>query len=167
LTKLVIHSKIGAGILLMFLLASMNAWSQTTFFLEKTGRFKHFEYYEGSMISLQIQDSLDVSGRITLLNDREVQIDGLFTFAIESISGVYRERTMLKFLGGGLFGFGALYFGLTGINRTLNKEYPVFLKEALITGPVCMLSGIALLSTKARLFKIGTKWKIKVLDLSI
>jgi hypothetical protein len=84
---------------LMFLLASMNAWSQTTFFLEKTGRFKHFEYYEGSMISLQIQDSLDVSGRITLLNDREVQIDGLFTFAIESISGVYRERTMLKFLG--------------------------------------------------------------------
>lgn len=123
-------------------------------------------YYEGSSITLGMDGKL-VYGSITSLDDSLLTINDEITIPLKEIDYISRPRFWFNFLSPAAKLFGLTYFGLTGFNRLINKQYPVLDGQTfLITG--ILLGGALLLDHFGqRKFQLGEKWQLKVIDLSL
>lgn len=146
------------------LLFSMQLDAQQFLLLSKPGRLKNYKYFIGDHLHIRFQDSLRLSGMITGFQDSLIELNANLKIDPGEIQMVYRERRMLMLLSkASLFG-GLGYFGLTGFNRLINNDAPVYTESSLwISG--AMIGGSFLLRPllykKIRLKKDG--WKLEIL----
>lgn len=151
---------------LFYLMLTYSAPAQTLLVLEKTGKFKTIKYYPGNKIMLKINDTLNVYGRITSLEDSILQINNTIEIELSRINAVYRERSLLQFISKGALVGGLTYFVLTGFNRSLNREYPILPASDIAISAGVMGGAMILSSFKYKQYHLGEKWQLKILDFS-
>ncbi|MCF8233382.1 MAG: hypothetical protein K9G67_04385 [Bacteroidales bacterium] len=147
-----------------FLLLGSQLNAQQFLLLSKPGKLKNYKYFIGDHLHLEIQDSLRMAGVITGFQDSLIELNASLLLHPSDIQIIYRERRMLMFLNkaGLLAGLG--YFGLTGFNRLMNKDAPVYTESSLwISG--ALIGGSFLLRPflykKIRLKQEG--WQLEIL----
>lgn len=151
-------------VLLIFLCG--RALSQKILVLEKTGRFKTHMYYQGSSIAVGLDDKL-VYGVITLIRDSLITVNDNFIFRLNKVKYVSRERFWVNYFSSAARLLGLTYFTLTGFNRLINKQYPVWDSQSLLISGALFVGAVILDFFGYRKISLGEKWQLKIIDLSL
>ncbi len=153
--------------LVLFFFIITNVSSQKFLLLDKTGSLKNIKYFSGDLINLSAYDnSLKLEGKISGFTDSTVFINGESEIPIKNISCIQRERFMIRKITKTLYVFGAAYFVLTGFNRLINKDYPVYDKQSIMISGGIVIAGYLMHLLIFKKYKINGKWKLTILDLS-
>lgn len=154
-------------ILFVIVLGSQDTYAQKLLLLQREGRVRNLKYFQGDIIIIDAYaDTIRIKGRISGLTDSTILIDQKYEIPVDEITSILKKRTMLDFLSRGMGVFGLTYFTLNGFNRWINHEYPIYDKESLMIVTGSLAGYFALSKFKYRKFRIGNKWKIRILDLS-
>lgn len=153
-------------LLICFLLqGSLYSQQESMVVIKSQDRIKNFKYYPGDEIMLKLSnDSIVRDGIITGIRDSSFVLNNSLNIDISGIEEVYREKWFFRFLSESSKMFSLVYFGLTGINRTINKEYPVYDKESLLISISVYAAGILINQLSIRKLKVPGKWKIEILQ---
>ena len=152
-------------ITLFFILIASSAIAQQYLVLEKAGTARNFKYKPGDDITIGMKNSGFVfSGTISAIGDTSFIMDTYTELKFNKIQYVYRARSLMKILPGFLMTAGIGYIALSGVNRTINHEYPILDESILITGAVLVGSSLAIRPLKTRKFDLTDKWRLKTID---
>jgi len=146
------------------LLFGVHLSGQQFLLLSKPGKLKNYKYFVGDQLQLRFQDSLRLTGIITGFQDSLVELNTIIKLDPDNIQIVYRERRMLMVLSKASLLAGVGYFGLTGFNRLINNDTPVYTESSLwISGALIGGSFLLrpLLYKKICLKQDG--WQLKIL----
>lgn len=155
-------------VLIALLICIANAaYCQKLFLLERPGTTKHYIFKTGNRIRLYDGKSMRmIQGDISRISDTMIVINSIEPVSLGSIRAVYRPLTMLHLFSRASTTAGAGYFLLAAINNSVNNDSPVIDRGTLIFSSVTAGLGIATSFIRYRKFAIGTKWRIKVIDLN-
>ncbi len=150
-----------------FLLFHKKATAQKIFAIDKSGRIKRVQYYEGNEIELITKDGLAHNGIIASIKDSSLFINNN-EIKLDSIKCVVRSsRYWLDLFGGTLALAGVGYLSLDSGNRLINDEKPYFHEKAI--GPSLYLVGLGGVFSflSKRKIKIKDRSQVKIIDLRI
>jgi hypothetical protein len=159
----------GIRLLVFILLIPLFLTAQKTLLLEKIGTNRKFYYHAGDKIELRTlqKDSLfkvhlwDITdSTVTLLSMRP------YTIPLRDIKYVYKEFRFPRKLAVNLAIFGGLMVGIISVNHLINNE-SLANKDVLIVPAICFGGSIISFSLSKQRFRIGTRWKFKVLDMPV
>jgi len=142
-------------------------YSQNRAFLavKNTANASNYKYFTGDQIIVRLKnDTLLRKGTITCFYDSSFLINDQTEVQVDRIIMIIRPRFWNHFLSKGLKIFGITYFGLTGLNRSLNHEYPVYEKSTVLTSLVIYSSGILLKALGYKKLKLPVQWRAEVLN---
>ncbi len=155
-------------VLLMLIFLLSQASAQKLLLIRKTNEYKNYKYFENDLITLKLKSEKKRStGFITDMADSSLILNGETLISFHDIEAVYRSRRLVRFAANGLKIFGITYFTLTGFNRALNKQYPVYDIGTLFisigtTGGGYLLN--FLLGSKK--LNLERNWELSILDFS-
>ena len=150
-----------AGILMIAFFVT-NA--QKVLVVEKIGRGRYFSYMEGDMIHLETKKGpFHIQEEIVQIDDTSILVKGNYRISFDNISYIekfYKRRRnngiLLTIAGGALV-------GIISINNALQNK-PVLDPLYLTIGAGLASAGGLWYSLGKRKYRIGKKWKLKVLD---
>ncbi|TSA30400.1 MAG: hypothetical protein D4R67_00495 [Bacteroidetes bacterium] len=151
----------------LIVVTCLSGFAQDLLVLEKTGKRRWFSYQEGDLISLVTKkDALPVHDYIIRLEDSAIVVRGDFRILLDDIHLVERYYRNRKRNGALLMLAGGLLIGITSVNNALHNQ-PVL--DPLFITIGAGLSGIGGLwfSQSLRKYKVGDRWKLKVLTGSL
>ena len=155
-------------ILVLFIMA-VAAFPQKTLLIEKMGRSTRYFYHTGDYLKLRVskQDTL-LKGKLWSIRDSVISVEELrpFDVRLNEIGSVYKRFYFPKKMGKYLVFGSAGIFTIIVINHLLNNE-PVFSPDSFIISGSMLGGGLICLSLSQKRCKIGYRWKIKVLDISV
>ncbi len=149
------------GILMILMLS---ATAQKVLVAEKIGRGRYFSFKEGDMIRLKtINEQFYIYEEIVQVDDSSLLVRGNYRVSLGNISyieQIYRNRKRNGIL---LMVAGGALVAITSINNALHNNQ--------VIDPVYLSIGVGLAATGGlwysagkRKYRIGNKWKLKVLD---
>jgi len=144
------------------------AQSQNILLLESTVKYKNFKFYEGHDIHLKVRidsTSLHVKGVINAIYDSSIIVNYNNIILLKDIEVVYRGRMWTRILSYSAIVVGTGYLVLDSFNRAINKEYPIFDEDTMVTSGIIIGFGLLLIPFREHHYKIGKRWEVKTLVL--
>ncbi|MCK9220089.1 MAG: hypothetical protein PHF97_10230 [Bacteroidales bacterium] len=153
--------------LLIFFSGSMVG--QKYLLVEKIGTSRKYYYQKGNTLKLRVSklDTL-LRGRLWHIGDTSISVMELRSFevSLNDIGSVYKQFSFPRKLGKTFAIGSAAIFSIIVINHLINNE-AVFTPDLfIITGSVGAASLISFSLSQNRC-KIGSKWKLKILDFQV
>lgn len=155
--------------LTFFGLVTWNATAQKTLVVEKIGTGRRYCYHVGDMLKLRVSsDDTLLKGRLWAMTDSVITLSGLrpIDIRLADVSAVYKQFRFPKKLGGYLVIGGLGIFTIIAANHLLNDEQ-VFTTDMYIISGSMIGAGLASLLLSEKKCRIGSRWKIKVLNANI
>lgn len=156
-------------VFVLFFFSPVLIFSQKTLLVEKIGTLRKYTYKIGDPIKLRIsaQDTL-LKGRLWSLQDSTIMVSELrpFTVDIKEIHSVYKQFVFPKKFGKYMLIGSAAIFSIIMVNHLINHEQ-VFTPDLFIIPGSLAGAGLISLSLSQKRCRIGTKWKVKVLNINI
>lgn len=153
-------------LLIVLLMLSEGNLAQRFLLVKRTDKYKNYKYFEGDIISLSaFDDSLNVSGSITCITQKVIIIGDKHSIPISQINSISRPRRLLSFASKGIVLLGLTYFTLTGFNRTINHESPIYDKTSLLTSAGLLAGSYITGLFSRRKIVPGENWEIMMIDL--
>jgi len=150
-------------------LTAVTASAQRTLMVERIGTLRRQLFHEGDAVKFRVSDRDTVlKGRLGQLGADRVSVEGMRTWTVKTdgIRSVYRKYSFPPKLGASLATAGAGYFLIIGINHLLNGEQVFTNDMAILTGSLIGAGGICF-SIQQKRYRIGDRWKIKILEINI
>jgi hypothetical protein len=158
-------SKLLYIIILSFL--SFNGISQKTLLVEKIGKPAKYYYHSGDKIKLKaLGVKSTLKGTIGAIGDSSFILKETFSDTIvrlKDIQCVYKQRSFPKKFGIRLCEFGGVIFAVMVFNNLVNDS-PAFNQYVFIVSGSFVGAGLISLAFSERPCKIGSKWKVKIMD---
>lgn len=146
------------------LLFSLPGLSQRIMLLEKLGHGKWYRYEMGDDITVQrFRDEERFTGTITSVSDTGFTVDMSTVISIKEVEYVWRKYPARKKRGNYLMIAGGILVGITTINNAANNNTvidPVY----VAVGAGISAAGLLWRSYSQPRYKVGSRWKLKVLD---
>ncbi len=156
-------------LILVLLLNGGSLFAQKTLVLEKISSNRHFFFRVEDPLKVRLQkpDTL-LSGTLWSLTDTSIDIVGLrhYTAQLQDIRFVYRKFPHVKKIGINLLIVGFIYAGVVSFNHLINNEQVITPDVWIVPAGFVAVSGISFSFYKKR-YKIGLRWKLKVLDVPV
>lgn len=150
-----------ALILFMFFI---EGYSQKVIFLEKTGHHRWYKYEKGDNIRFIIRKvGFKMKGDIQEIDDSSVIVSGIGKIQIAEIETVIRAYKSRKANGIKLIVAGATLAGITCVNNLAHHKPMLDPLYLTISGAI-IAGGVIWNQLSERKYRIGEKWKLKVLD---
>lgn len=152
-------------VLVLLAMLASTGFSQKVLLVKKPGSTKYLMYREGDNIIFKTAKKSDeVFAIITGITDTSIFFNRNREMEFEKIYTVVKERHWI-----GLFSrifryAGAGYVLLDGVNRTINKEFPVVQESTLWIGGSLIGFSFALLPLQKKRMKMGDPWIFVVMD---
>ncbi len=153
------------GLIFALCLLSFNSFSQSLLVVEKiSADVENLKYKTGDKIILKPTNKEKFHGYITKINDSIITVNNN-PLLLKDIHTIYTERPLFLVLSSvGIMGGGA-FIVVDSFNNLINKENPVFKKEALMAGGMMLATGYLagkFIFKKHNISKDG--WRLKVLN---
>jgi hypothetical protein len=147
----------------MFTISSI---AQKTLLVEKIGRSAKYYSHVGDKIKVKTLENKTIfNGVLTEIRDSSITISSISNNLINvaDITYVYRQFPGIRRLGFYLMGFGGVIFLVIAVNNLINNNQ-VFTQYAFIVSGSFIGAGLISLALSEKRYKIGTRWKVKILD---
>jgi len=151
---------------LLIITFSISSIAQKTLLVEKIGRSAKYYYHVGDKIKVKTLENKTVyNGVITEIRDSSITISSISgnLISVADITYVYRQFPGVRRLGFYLMGFGGVIFLVIAVNNLINNDQ-VFTQYAFIVSGSFIGAGLISLALSEKRYKIGTQWKVKILD---
>lgn len=156
-------------LLLVFCLFAGLVFSQKTLLIEKIGTSGKYYYHQGDYLKLRVskKDTLLI-GKLWTIRDSMISIGSFRSVDVRlnAIGSVYKRYYFPKKLGSYLAYGSAGIFAIIVINHLINHEQ-VFTPDLFIISGAMLGGSLISFSLSQKRCKIGSRWKIKVLDIEI
>jgi len=140
---------------------------QKTLLVEKIGSSRKFYYHLENQIKLKTTDNRMVLGRITMIADSSITVSSeRYAIPVKSIASVYQQFGFPHRFGKRLCIAGGVFLAIVTVNNLMNNQQ-VFPAYGFIIGGACLAGGLISLSLSQQKFKMGYRWKLKVLDFTV
>lgn len=156
-------------VLLMALLFAAEGFSQKILLLEKTKKFKRIRHFTGDHVAFRVyDDKFTISGEIeAILDDGIVVNDELYPLNRIALVLNYQKFAVFRALSKSAFYSIPPMLVFTMLHRGLNTgEHPLFDRNSLQVVGVFAAIGAILWPFKARRYRLGKKWQLRVLDIT-
>lgn len=156
-------------LLLLFIILPVPVLAQKTLLVEKIGSSKRFFYHNEDLLKLRtIKPDTTFRGHIWDIRENAITIQTYFPLDVQldNIGYVYRQHKVTKKIGKFLCIGSAVIFGVITFDHLLNHEQ-VFTPDVAYLSLPFLGAGLITLSFSQERFKIGTRWKLKILDIPI
>jgi len=150
-------------LLIIFFVSSI---AQKTLLVEKIGGSAKYYYHVGDKIKLQSSDRKTVyNGVLSHISDSSIAISSISTdiISIKGIVCVYKQFPHVRSLGKKVSIFGGVIF-LVMVANNLMTDSQVFTQYVLIVSGAFLGAGLISLACSERPCRIGSRWKVKILD---
>jgi hypothetical protein len=140
--------------------------AQKTLLVEKIGRSAKYYYHVGDKIKLQtLNQKPIIKGVLSEIRDSSITISSISDdfVSIKDITCVYKQFPHVRRLGIRLGEFGGVIF-LVMVANNLITNSQVFSPYVFIVSGSFLGAGLISLAFSERPCKIGTRWKVKILD---
>ncbi|MEI7663499.1 MAG: hypothetical protein WCK34_14925 [Bacteroidota bacterium] len=155
--------------LFVFCLITCMGYSQKTLLVEKIGTGQKYFYHEGNYFRIRVskQDTL-LAGKLWSIQDSVIAVNQMrpFDVRISEIKSVYKRFEFPRKLGKYLVIGSAAICGIIVINHLVNHERVLAPDLVYVSGPM-LGAGLLSLSLDRKRCRIGNRWKIKILDISV
>jgi hypothetical protein len=155
--------------ILLLIFISFQDSSQKTLMVEKIGTLRKYYFHIGEPIKIRVSkpDTL-LRGKLWGLADSMISVSGLrpFDVGLKDVHSVFKQFPFPRKAGKTLLIGSAAFFGIIVVNHLLNNE-PVFTPDLFIITGAIMGSGLISLSLSQKRCRIGSTWKLKVLNISV
>ena len=151
---------------LLMIIFSISSIAQKTLLVEKIGRSAKYYYHVGDKIKVKTLENKTVyNGVLTEIRDSSITISSISgnLISVADITYVYRQFPGIRRLGFYLMGFGGVIFLVIAVNNLINNDQ-VFTQYAFIVSGSFIGAGLISLALSEKRYKIGTRWKVKILD---
>ena len=151
---------------LLFFLFPVSSVAQKTLLVEKIGKSAKYYYHVGDKIKIKTLENKTVcKGILTEIRDSSVTISSLSgnLISVSDIAYVYRQSPRIQRLSYYLMAFGGVIFVVIAVNNLINNNQ-VFSQYAFIVSGSFIGAGLISLAFSEKRCKIGTRWKVKILD---
>jgi len=151
---------------LLMIIFSISSIAQKTLLVEKIGRSSKYYYHVGDKIKVKTLENKTVyNGVLTEIRDSSITISSISgnLISVADITYVYRQFPGIRRLGFYLMGFGGVIFLVIAVNNLINNDQ-VFTQYAFIVSGSFIGAGLISLALSEKRYKIGTRWKVKILD---
>jgi len=163
--ELLLMQKIATLLAILICMAN-SVHGQKLLILERPGTTKHHIFQTGNRIRLYDGKSERmIQGDISRISDTSFMINYLEIVVPAEVIAVYRPLTMMHIFSRVATAAGLGYFLLTGINNAINKKSPLIDQGTLISSAAITGTGVATSFIRYRKFTLGTKWRLKVIDM--
>jgi hypothetical protein len=152
--------------LLLILSFSLSSLAQKTLLVEKVGKRAKYYYHAGEKIKIQsVGMKKPFKGILTVIRDSSIVVSSIVSeeIKLKEIQCVYKQFPAPRKLGIRLSEFGAVIFLVMVANNLLNHT-DVFTQYTFIVSGAFLGAGLISLAFSERPCKIGSRWKIKILD---
>lgn len=151
---------------LLLVCLSFSSVAQKTLLVEKIGRSAKYYYHVGDEIKLQTLGRKPIiKGVLSEIRDSSITISSISggIVRIKDIACVYKQFPHVRRLGIRLGEFGGVIF-LAMVANNLLTDSQVFTRYVFIVSGSFLGAGLISLAFSERPCKIGTRWKVKILD---
>jgi len=156
-------------VFVLFFFSPVLVFSQKTLLVEKIGTLRKYTFKVGDPVKLRVS-SLDtlLKGRLWALEDSTIMVSELRPFPVDlkEIHSVYKQFAFPKKFGKSLLIGSGVIFSVIMINHLINHEQ-VFTPDLFLIPGSFAGAGLISLSLSQKRCQIGTKWKVKVLNINI
>ena len=145
------------------------AIAQKTLLLEKVGTRRKFFYHTEDVIKLRtIRPDSCFRGHIWDIREKYITLQTYVPLDVQldNIGFVYKQYPATKKIGKYLCIGSGVFFGIITIDHLLNHEQVFTPDMAYLTLPF-LGAGIITLSFSQERFRIGPRWKLKILDIPV
>jgi len=157
------------GFWMLLVLISSHCMSQRILMLEKVGSKRKFFFHSEDKFMLRtIKPDTFLIGHLWDISDNSITLQTYIpiTVKLDNIRFVYINHKFAKKFGMYCVIFSGVTFSVISINHLLNNEQVLTPDMAYLTLPF-LATGIVSLSLSRERFKLGLKWKLKVLDMPV
>jgi hypothetical protein len=158
------YPAVRSSIVFLALILIMKGYSQKVLILEKTGHHRWYIYKTGDDIRFETKkESFHVTGSVSEISDTSLVVPGTGNVSFNDICSIIRIYKNRKTNGIRLMVAGGILTGITCVNNLAYHQTmldPVYLA---ISGGI-IAGGAVWSHLSKRHYRIGGKWKLKVLD---
>jgi len=155
--------------IILTIVFSCNLFAQKKILVEKIGTNRKYYFNIGDDLKLKVKpyDTI-IRGELMDISDSKILITGLRMndVMIKDIGSVYKHYAFPKKFAINTAIFGGAIFTIIVVNHLINNE-TVFTSDLFIISGSFIAASLISLSFSQKQCKIGSRWKIKVLDFSI
>jgi len=156
-------------ILILLLVILDPVIAQKTLLIEKIGTSRRFFYHKEDVFKLRtIKPDTIIRGHIWDIRENAITLQTYVPLDVrlDNIGYVYRQHPVTKKISKFLCIGSAVIFGVITIDHLSNNEQVFTPDVAYLTLPF-LGAGLITLSFSQERFKIGPRWKIKILDIPV
>ncbi len=160
---------VGLVLWILIMLLTSDCLAQNSLMLEKVGRGRKFFFHTEDKFMLRtVRPDTFLSGHIWDIAQKNMVLQTYIPITVQydNIRYVYRDHKHLKKIGVYFCIFSGVTFGVISINHLLNNEQVFTPDMAYLTLPFLGV-GILSISCSRERFKLGYKWKLKVMDMPV
>jgi hypothetical protein len=162
---------VGRHCILLFLFINLlePVLAQKTLLIEKIGTRRRFFYHNEDVLKLRtIKPDTIFRGHIWDIRENAITIQTFLPLDVQldNIGYVYRQHRVTKKIGKFLCIGSAVIFGVITFDHLINHEQ-VFTQDVAYISLPFLGAGIITLSFSQERFKIGPRWKLKILDIPV
>jgi hypothetical protein len=155
--------------LLLLIFLSISDYAQKKLLVEKIGTNRKYYFLEGDKLKLKIKPFDTVTrGKLLDIQDAGLTLSGLTeqNVMIKNIGSVYKKYAFPRKFAIYSSLFGGAIFAIIVTNHLINNEQ-VFTPDLFIISGAFLGAGLVSFSFSQKQCKIGSRWKVKVLDFSL
>jgi hypothetical protein len=145
------------------------AAAQKTLVVTKIGTGTRYCYHIGDLLKLRVSDvDTLLKGRLWAMADSVITVSELrpFDISLSEVNTVYKRFAFPVKLGRYLAVGGAAFFAIIAADHLLNNEQ-VFTSDMYIISGSMFAGSLISFSLSEKKCRIGSRWKIRVLDVEI
>lgn len=155
-----------AALLTILICLSFTANCQKLLILERPGTTKYHIFQTGNRIRLYDGKALRmIQGDISRITDTMIMINSSEPVYLSRVTAVYRPLHMLHLFSRTATTAGTGYFLLTGFNNGINNKTTLIDHGTFVVSAVIAGTGIATSFIRYRKFALGSRWRIKIIDM--
>jgi len=155
-------------IVLIFCLLLPTVQAQRILLVEKQGKFKNYKYFVGDDITLRtIPSGTKFYGVIHVITDTSIVINFDIEIMLEDIEKILRPRWGFGLLSKITRIAGAGYFVIDVVNNAITGQPALVNENTAIASASLIAFSYALVPLHNRRIKPGSKWRIRVLNMSM
>jgi hypothetical protein len=154
--------------LLVLLSAAGNSFTQKTLMLEKIGTRRHFYFQQNDPLEIRVKSKDTIlQGNLWSLTDSSLTIlcARPLNIPLNDIRFVYRKNRHVKQVSVKLAVAGLVYLGIVPFDHIINNQ-KVITRDVWIVPAAFGAASAFVYSFYCKRYRIGVKWKLKILDSS-
>jgi hypothetical protein len=155
-------------VIFLLVLAGSSLSAQMKLLVEKIGTNRKYYFIEGDLLKLKMkQNDSIIRGELADIRYNSITLSGLRSpdLMLSDIGSVYKHFAFPKKFAIYSAIFSGVIFTIITTNHLINNEQ-VFTPDLFIISGAFLGASLISLSFSQKQCKIGTKWKLKVLDFS-